>query len=108
MQNRAVGGDGWRGRGSKGRPRSAKEWVGFWLPGCSLEVVEEPESKGRRRRTNLTAPQANCKRLKRQGLEAYQSESSSAHFGTGTQRLEKGRKWALAGVLRSPSHGTSI
>ena len=37
--------DTWRGR--KGEQFSAKEWVGFWLPGCSLEVVEEPESRAR-------------------------------------------------------------
>jgi hypothetical protein len=30
--------DTWRGR--KGEQFSAKEWVGFWLPGCSLYRVE--------------------------------------------------------------------
>ena len=32
------------------------------------------------------------KRIKRQGLEAFQSEPDSTHFGTGNQVQEKGRK----------------
>jgi hypothetical protein len=78
--------------------------AGRLLPRWVEEPGEKPIGVGRVRQRGW----ANRKQLERQGLEAYQCEPGSAHFGTGSQRLEKGRKWALPGGSRDPSHGTSI
>src|SRR6202012_4633554 len=48
--------------------------------------------RARRDRLHSTKPWGSRKRLERQGLEAYQSEPDLAHFGTGNQGLETGRK----------------